>query len=140
MPNLYYRLSEPSDVRDLGNQMVAWVAAGNPKAGLWAELPPQPTPSHVWLNGAWVAPAQNTPESVTARQIRLWLIGHGISLASVDAAIDAIPDAATRESVRVEWEYAPWVERSHPMLIPLATALGLSAQDVDAAFVEAAQL
>jgi hypothetical protein len=77
------------------------------------------------------------PESVSARQIRLWLVRQGISLAAVDAAIDAIPEQLQRDSVRVEWDYAPYVERSHPMLVPLAAALGLSEMQVDQAFIEA---
>jgi hypothetical protein len=81
---------------------------------------------------------QQVPESVSARQIRLWLVRHGISLAQVDAAIDAIPDQLQRDSVRVEWDYAPYVERGHPMLIPLAAALGLTETQVDQAFIEAA--
>lgn len=80
------------------------------------------------------------PESVSARQIRLWLVQHGISLAQVDAAIDAIPDQMQRDSVRVEWDYAPYVERTHPMLIPLAASLGLTEQQVDQAFTEAATI
>lgn len=80
------------------------------------------------------------PESVSARQMRLWLIRHGISLAAVDAAIDAIPDQLQRDSVRVEWDYAPVVERSHSMLIPLAAALGLTEAQVDQAFIEAATI
>jgi hypothetical protein len=78
------------------------------------------------------------PESVSARQIRLWLIRHGVSLSQVDAAIASIPDQLQRDSVQVEWEYAPYVERTHPMLIPLATALGLTEAQVDQAFIEAA--
>lgn len=78
------------------------------------------------------------PGSVSARQIRLWLVRNGISLAAVDAAIDAIPDQLQRDSVRIEWDYAPYVERSHPMLVPLAAALGLTEQQVDRAFIEAA--
>jgi hypothetical protein len=78
------------------------------------------------------------PDSVSARQIRLWLIRHGISLAQVEAAIDAIPDPLQRDAVRVEWEYAPYIERSHPMLPPIAQALGLP--DIDAAFREAATI
>lgn len=78
------------------------------------------------------------PESISARQIRLWLVRHGISLASVDAVIATIPDQIQRDSVRVEWDYAPYVERSHPMLVPLAAALGLTEQQVDQVFVEAA--
>lgn len=80
------------------------------------------------------------PASVTARQIRLWLVSHGVSLAAVESAIDGIADQTQRDSVRVEWEYAPYVERSHPMLVPLASALGLSEEQVDAAFREAASL
>jgi hypothetical protein len=82
----------------------------------------------------------SVPTSVSARQIRLWLLRQGISLASVDAAIDAIPDQLQRDSVRVEWDYAPYVERTHPMLIPLAAALGLTEQQVDQAFTEAATI
>lgn len=86
------------------------------------------------------AAAAFVPASVTARQIRLWLVGHGISLAAVDAAIDTIPDQPTRDSVRVEWEYAPYVERAHPMIGPLASALGLTDAQVDQAFREAAAI
>ena len=80
------------------------------------------------------------PGSVTARQIRLWLVRHGVALSTVDAAIDSIADQQSRESVRVEWEWAPYVERSHPWLSPLAQALGLDAAAVDQAFREAAIL
>lgn len=80
------------------------------------------------------------PESISARQIRLWLVRHGISLSQVDSAIDAIPDQLQRDSVRVEWDYAPYVERSHPMLIPLAVALGLTEEQVDQAFIEASSI
>jgi hypothetical protein len=80
------------------------------------------------------------PESVSARQIRLWLIRQGISLSQVGAAIDAIPDQLQRDSVRVEWDHAPYVERAHPMLVPLAEALGLTAEQVDQAFIEASTI
>ncbi len=80
------------------------------------------------------------PPSVTARQIRLWLVGHGVTMAAIDDAISSITDQPTRDSVRVEWEYAPYVERSHPWLVPLASALGLTEEQVDQAFREAATL
>lgn len=83
---------------------------------------------------------ESIPRSVSARQIRLWLVSHGVSLAAVESAIDGIPDQTQRDMVRVEWEYAPYVERSHPMLAPLAAALGLSEAQVDAAFREAASI
>lgn len=85
------------------------------------------------------APAEpSVPGTVTAWQIRRWLIGNGYTLAQVSAVIDAIPDAAQREAVRIDWEYAPYVERTHPMLEPLATALGID--NLDAAFIAAERI
>ena len=94
------------------------------------------------LPAGWQHAPDNSPvpPSIPARQIRLWLVRHGVSLAMVEAAIDGIPDAVTRESVRVEWEYAPHVERTHAWLVPMAQALGLTEAQVDAAFREAATL
>lgn len=80
------------------------------------------------------------PPSVTARQIRLWLVRNGYPLEQITLAIGAITDQATRDAVAVEWEYAPYVERSHPWLVPLAEALGLDGAGVDQAFREAATL
>jgi hypothetical protein len=52
----YYRITDPSDVRDLGDQMAAWVAAGNPKADHWAVQPAAPSDDAVWSDGAWSVP------------------------------------------------------------------------------------
>jgi|AACY02.3.fsa_nt_gi hypothetical protein len=85
------------------------------------------------------APAQpSVPSTVTAWQIRRWLLSNGYTLAQVSSVIDAIPDAAQREAVRIDWEYAPYVERTHPMLEPLAAAIGID--DLDAAFVAAERI
>lgn len=84
--------------------------------------------------------ATPVPASVTARQIRLWLVRNGYPLDAISQAIAAIPDAVTRDSVAVEWDYAPYIERSHPWLAPLAQALGLDEANVDQAFREAAAL
>ena len=58
--NLYYRITDPSDVRDLSEQMAAWVAAGNPKASDWALQPARPSADAVWADGAWSVPAAPT--------------------------------------------------------------------------------
>jgi hypothetical protein len=52
----YYRISDPNDVRDLGEQMAAWTDAGNPKADAWAEQPAPPSADAVWTDGAWSVP------------------------------------------------------------------------------------
>jgi len=77
------------------------------------------------------------PETITARQVRLWLVQHGISLQSVTDAINTIEDPILRNSIGVEWEYAPYIERNHPMLIPLSQTLGLNESDINRAFIEA---
>ncbi len=55
MPN-YYRISDPSDVRDLGEQMAAWELADNPKRFDWAAQPAAPSDDAVWTDGAWIVP------------------------------------------------------------------------------------
>jgi hypothetical protein len=80
----------------------------------------------------------SAPSTVTAWQIRRWLVSNGYTLAQVSAVIDAIPDAAEREAVRIDWEYSPYVERTHPMLEPMAAALGID--DLDAAFIAAERI
>ena len=52
----YYYITNPADVRALGEQMATWIAAGNPKANDWAEQPPAPSPDAVWGNGQWDIP------------------------------------------------------------------------------------
>lgn len=134
-------ISTTGEIRELRDELIAaWVAAENPKATQWALLPARTRDDATWNGSEWVVPPTVVPESLSARQIRLWLLGKGVSMAAVDAAINALPDAADREAVQVEWEYAPYVERSHPMLVPLAVALGLTEAQVDQAFVEAATI
>jgi hypothetical protein len=59
MPN-YYRISDPSDVRDLGDQMAAWELADNPKRFDWAEQPAAPSADAVWQDGVWSVPPAPT--------------------------------------------------------------------------------
>ena len=80
------------------------------------------------------------PPSISARQARLWLLRNGITMATVDATIAAIPDAITRESVRVEWEYGTEVHRDSPFVSQLGATLGLTSERLDAAFREAASI
>lgn len=95
------------------------------------ELPPG------WQHAPDATPV---PASISARQIRLWLVRAGFSLDMIAQVIASIPDQATRDTVAIEWEYAPVVERSHPWLAPLGQALGLDDANIDQAFREAATL
>lgn len=91
----------------------------------WERVPPEP---------------EVIPEQISARQIRLWLVQNGISLGDVEQAINSIQDSMTKEIVKIEWEYAPYVERKHPWLEQLGSALGLDSNAIDHAFVQASKL
>jgi hypothetical protein len=88
----------------------------------------------------WEPATPTIPENISARQIRLWLIENNISLASVEAAINQIPDEKLKEKTLVEWEYAPYIERSHPLLNTLGEILGLTSNQIDTAFLQASEL
>lgn len=62
MPNaMYYRITDPLDVRDLSQQMAAWQASGNPKQNDWALQPAAPSDNAVWTADAtWVVPPAPT--------------------------------------------------------------------------------
>lgn len=82
----------------------------------------------------------SVPESVSARQIRLWLIDNNISLTSVENTINSIVNENLREKTLVEWEFAPYIERDHPLVNTLAESLGLTNEQVDQAFITASNL
>jgi hypothetical protein len=130
----------PLAILNAAGQVVTFVRPDVPP--LWGP-PPGCTaiPANQLPAGWQYAPDERpVPPTITARQARLWLIRHGITLAQVDAVIASIPDAITRESVRVEWEYGTDVNRSSAWLAALGPALGLDAATLDAAFREAAGL
>lgn len=84
-----------------------------------------------------IAIVKPVPQSVTATQIRLWLIKNNISMDMVYAAIEAIPDPKTKAEVSVLWEYAPYIERSNPFVTMLGQTFGLNDEAIDQAFREA---
>jgi len=108
--------------------------------------PPADMPSPVW-QGEWVSnPAlhaqweyeRSIPQEVTMRQARLALLGAGL-LGGVDAAIASLP-SPTKEAASIEWEYAAVVQRSSGLVPAMATALGMTSEQIDALFVAAANL
>jgi|GEM_PF-1705121 len=118
--------------------------AGYPEGTV--EVPLKPGADYEWDGAEWQhnPPPEPTPEErraalppITARQLRLTLIRAGISLATVEAAIEAIPDEAARDEARVEWEYASHYERLHPLMAQVASALELTDEAVDALWDQA---
>lgn len=78
------------------------------------------------------------PQTVTMRQARLALLGAGL-LDSVNAAIAAMP-TPERSAAEIEWEYAQTVDRHSPFTQQLAAGLGLTTEQLDALFTQAATL
>lgn len=79
------------------------------------------------------------PQVVTRRQARQALLLAG-RLQDVQPAIDAIADPLQRGMVQIEWDDSQEFHRTRPTLVSLATAIGMTDADLDALFVQAAQL
>ena len=91
----------------------------------WRSSVPRP-PDAYWAT----APDYNpVPGEVTARQFRLALVDAGVTMAGVDAAIAALPDDGTREKAQIEWEYAGGIQRTNPLVLSLAPALGFDTEE-----------
>jgi XkdW protein len=78
--------------------------------------------------------------TLTARQARLWLLSAGLDDAAIRAQIATIPDGAQRAAALVEWEYSVTIHSDHPLVLQVASGLGLDAAQLRAAFVSAANL
>jgi len=120
--------------RDGSGAIIALYA--NPQEG---RTDPEPLPDTDPEVAAFLNPPPPMP-TLTSRQLRLGLVLNGISLSSVEAAIDAIEDPTDREVARIEWEYATTFERSHPLIEQVGTALGLTPEQIDDMWSEAAEL
>jgi DNA-binding transcriptional MerR regulator len=77
------------------------------------------------------------PSAVTRRQLRLWLVRNGYTLAQVEALIEALPEPQRTEA-RIEWQDATQYERGHPLLRQIAgQLLKKEGKELDAALDEA---
>lgn len=79
------------------------------------------------------------PAVVTRRQARQALLMAGL-LANVQPAIDALEDPMQRGMTQIEWDDSQEFTRDRPLLIQLATALGLDDVALDNLFIQAGGL
>ena len=81
----------------------------------------------------WIAPDGYVPfvRKIDARRLRLALFNLGL-LGTVTGAIAALP-----QSAQIDWEYATTIREDYPLVVALATNLGL---DTDAIFDLASSL
>jgi hypothetical protein len=126
MPN-YYRTSDPADLRDLPQSLLAeWAAAANPKLAEWLPAPAKPAENAVWNAGEWIIPESPTytanewlekegygpTQLITLLDLQGKLIAAGKAsqkLNSVRAWTDGILASFVQdESPRSDWGSAPF--------------------------------
>lgn len=73
---------------------------------------------------------------ITRRQLRLWLHRAGL-LSSVPTLLASLSEPAKSEAL-IEWADAATFERHHPLVIQFATALGLTATQLNQVWITAA--
>lgn len=79
------------------------------------------------------------PGFLTKKQAKQALILVGM-FSNVKAAIESIPDETQRLMVQVAWDDSATFERSDSTLLMLASALGLTDEELDQLFIMGAQL
>ncbi len=138
MLNLYYRISDPSDVRDLGEQMAAWELADNPKRFDWAVQSAPPSVDAVWTDGAWIVPpvATMTAEEAVSQYFSpyqtLALQRFEMALLQAGKPLGTAMTAAKTwlESVMLSWAMNPTPAPAASFGQPAATFAEASAEAV----------
>lgn len=102
----------------------------------------------VWAEDRWVEVAlpdgsidfiPAVPTLVSMRQARLALLQAGL-LQQVESSLSSITDETQRLAAQIEWEYATEVKRDSPLVQAISSSMGLTAQQLDALFIQAATL
>lgn len=97
-----------------------------------------------WIEGATpeeIAEANRAkvPESISQMKLRKQLILSGISIASIDALIQQLPQP-NRDLIYTMWEYAVVFDRSNPELNAMAEMLGITQEQLDEIFINGNKL
>ena len=74
------------------------------------------------------------PQSISQMKLRKQLILSGISIASIDALIQSLPQP-NRDLIYTMWEYAVVFDRHNPELNAMAGMLGVTQQQLDEIFI-----
>lgn len=77
--------------------------------------------------------------TINQRQIRLWLLGKGIVEDQVLKLINGLSDP-DKSIASIEWEYADTFLHDHPFVQTLGQSIGLTPEDIEQGFREAAKL
>jgi hypothetical protein len=123
-------------MRQLGRGLVMH-PGGSYEAADGQPLPTEPQIAAA-IAAADAARVRSQMKPVTARQLRLWLHGAGL-LDEIPALIEAMPEPQ-KTTAQIEWEFSTQYERTHPLVIQLGTALGMTSADLDLAWRHASRL
>ena len=74
------------------------------------------------------------PDSISQMKLRKQLILIGISISSIDALIQSLPQP-NRDLIYTMWEYAVVFDRTNPELNAMAGMLGVTQQQLDEIFI-----
>lgn len=87
---------------------------------------PDGTSEEVWqrkLAVYAIAPESVPLPPISPRQIRLALLGAGITLDMIETALGSLPEPE-KSAALIEWEYASYFDRSNPLVASVASMLG----------------
>ena len=73
---------------------------------------------------------------VTQRQLRLELLERGITAEMIDGIIDNFPEPEKTQA-KIEFEFASYFERQHPLINQLGSVFDLSENDLNEIFINA---
>lgn len=76
---------------------------------------------------------------VTARQIRQALIAYGVSMTSIETALDSLPEPQ-KSLAHIEWEYSNMFQRNRPLTLQVAMMLGWTSDQLDTLWLYAGTL
>jgi hypothetical protein len=103
---------------------------------------PDGTSESVWTSKlAEYAKAPAVPEiaDVSPRQIRTALILSGVTLASIEAALDTLSEP-TKSLAKVEWEFSIAFQRNRPLVAQVGQMMGWSSEQLDGLWALAKKL
>lgn len=94
-----------------------------------------------WNGSEWIEGANESelnviivPESISQMKLRKQLILSGISISSIDALIQSLPQP-NRDLIYTMWEYAVVFDRNNAELNAMAQMLNISQQQLDDIFI-----
>jgi hypothetical protein len=85
------------------------------------------------------APNTSTIPDVTPRQIKQALVLSGVTLQSIDDALNSLSEP-TKSLAKIEWEYSISFQRSRPLVNSVGQMLGWTSQQLDALWIYAGTL